>query len=97
LITGVVSAHSAVASVSVKLRRGYRGRCYAFNGTAATFRRARCGHASAFKVSSNGLFSYFLPFALPPGRYVLDIEATDVAGNHTALARGTSRIVFYVR
>ena len=35
--------------------------------------------------------------ALAPGRYVLDIEATDVAGNHTSLARGTSRIVFYVR
>ena len=35
--------------------------------------------------------------ALPPGRYVLDIEATDVTGNHTSLARGTSRIVFYVR
>jgi hypothetical protein len=47
-------------------------------------------------VSSNALFSYFLPFALSPGRYVLDTEATDVAGNHTSLARGTSRIVFYV-
>jgi hypothetical protein len=97
LIVGAVSAHSAVSSVSVKLRRRYGGRCYAFDGTTATFRRATCGHASAFKVSSNALFSYFLPFALAPGRYVLDIEATDVAGNRTSLARGTSRIVFYVR
>ena len=97
LITGAVSAHAAVSSVSLKLRRSYRGHCYAFDGTAAVFRRARCGQASAFRASSNALFSYFLPFALAPGRYVLDIEATDVAGNHTSLARGTSRIVFYVR
>jgi hypothetical protein len=97
LIVGAVSAHSAVSSVSIKLRRRLRGRCYAFDGTAATFRRAACGHARAFRVSSNALFSYFLPFALGPGRYVLDIEATDVAGNHTSLARGTSRVVFYVR
>jgi hypothetical protein len=97
LIVGAVSAHSAVSSVSLKLRRRYKGRCYAFDGVAATFRRSRCGRASAFKVSNNALFSYFLPSALAPGRYVLDIEATDVAGNRTSLARGTSRIVFYVR
>jgi hypothetical protein len=34
---------------------------------------------------------------LGSGEYVLDIDATDVAGNRTALARGTSRIRFYVR
>jgi hypothetical protein len=28
---------------------------------------------------------------------VLDIEATDAAGNRTTLARGTSRVVFDVR
>jgi hypothetical protein len=38
-----------------------------------------------------------MPFALGRGEYVLDIEATDAAGNHTTLARGTSRIRFYVR
>jgi hypothetical protein len=97
LLAGAVSAHSAVSSVSLKLRRRYRGRCYAFDGTAAVFRRARCGQARAFRVSSNALFSYFLPQALGPGRYVLDVESTDAVGNHTSLARGTSRIVFYVR
>jgi hypothetical protein len=58
---------------------------------------ARCGEGSFFNVSSDGVFSYLLPSALAPGRYVLDIEAADVAGNHTTLARGTSRTVFYVR
>ena len=43
------------------------------------------------------LFRSLLPGGLAPGRYVLDIQATDAAGNHTSLARGTSRIVFYVR
>ncbi len=59
--------------------------------------RARCGTGKPFQVSTNGLFSYLLPSALAPGRYVLDIQATDAAGNRTTLARGTSRIVFYVR
>ena len=52
---------------------------------------------SFFKVASTPSFSYLLPGALERGRYVLDIEATDVAGNRTSLARGSSRVVFYVR
>jgi hypothetical protein len=97
VLTGSVLAHTTVSSVSLKLRRKYRGRCYAFNGASTRFVRARCGAGGFFKVSDNGLFSYLLPSALAPGRYVLDIEATDAAGNHTTLARGTSRIVFYVK
>ena len=61
------------------------------------FLRARCAEGSFFKVSTTGSFSYLLPSALQPGRYVLDIKASDAAGNTTTLARGTSRIVFYVR
>jgi len=97
LLAGTILAHSAVSSVSMELRREYRGRCYAYEGTRERFLFARCGEGSFFAVSSDGVFSYLLPSALAPGRYVLDIQATDVAGNHTALARGTSRIVFYVR
>ena len=97
VLSGTVLAHTAVASVSLELRRSYRGRCYAFDGVSTRFVRARCGQGSFFKVSNNGVFSYLLPSALAPGRYVLDIEATDAAGNHTTLARGSSRIVFYVR
>jgi hypothetical protein len=97
LLTGKVVAHSGVASVSLELHRSYRGRCYAFDGVVAEFRRARCGHGSFFVVSHTPSFSYLLPAALAPGRYVLDSEASDVVGNHTTLARGTTRIVFYVR
>ncbi len=96
VLSGSVLGHTTISSISLTLRRQYRGRCYAFDGVSTRFVRARCGTGSPFKVSSNGLFSYLLPSALEPGRYVLDIAATDAAGNRTTLARGTSRIVFYV-
>jgi len=97
VLTGTVIAHTAVTSVSVALRRRQGARCFAYSGVRALFTRARCGTAPFFRVSRAPSFSYLLPAALAPGRYVLDIEATDAAGNHTSLARGTSRIVFYVR
>jgi hypothetical protein len=92
-----VLAHSPVSSVSLELRRQSKGRCYAYEGTRERFVRAHCGTGSLFKVSSSSSFSYLLPAALAPGRYVLDVQATDLAGNRTTLARGTSRTVFYVR
>jgi hypothetical protein len=97
VIAGSILAHSAVSSVSIELRRRYRGRCYAYDGTRERFRSAHCGTGSFFKVSANGAFSYLLPEALEPGRYVLDVQASDIAGNRTTLARGSSRLVFYVR
>ena len=97
ILSGSVLAHTIVSSVSLTLRRSYRHRCYAFDGLTTRFMRARCGTGKPFTVSGNGTFSYLLPEALAPGRYVLDIAATDAAGNRTTLARGTSRIVFYVR
>lgn len=97
LLSGTVSAHTAVTSVSIALRRSYRGRCFAYSGVREQFAHARCGTAPFFEVSKDPSFSYLLPAALAPGRYVFDIEASDAAGNHTTLARGTSRIVFFVR
>ncbi len=98
VLAGKVLAHAAVTSVSISLRRSYRGRCEAYNATRERLLAARCGKDSFFKVASGGSsYSYLLPAQLPPGRYVLDTEATDAAGNRTALARGSSRFVFYVR
>lgn len=97
VLSGTVAAHARVASVSLRLRRSSRGRCWAYNGVSERFVRARCGRGSFFAVSKTPSFSYLLPGALPRGRYVLDIEATDAAGNSTSLARGSTRIVFYVR
>jgi hypothetical protein len=97
VLSGTVTAHTRVASVGLRLRRSYRGRCWAYDGVSERFVRVRCGRGSFFVVSTTSSFSYLLPSALAPGRYVLDIEATDVAGNRTSLARGSTRIVFRVR
>jgi hypothetical protein len=97
VISGKVSSQSSVTSISLRLRRSYRGRCWAYSGTRARLQRTSCGHGSFFKIAAGGdSFSYLLPARLPAGRYVLDIQATDSTGNRTALARGSSRIVFYV-
>lgn len=96
-IAGTISAHSAVTTVSAELRRRYHGHCSAYDGLRTRFRAARCGSGSFFRLADGGVFSYLLPAALGPGRYVLDIRASDAAGNVTTLARGSSRRVFYVR
>ena len=97
VLAGTISAHTAVTSVSLELRRSYRGRCYFYDAARARFLGARCGKGRSFRVSSSASFSYLLPKRLGPGRYVLDVSALDAAGNRTTLARGTSRLVFHVR
>jgi hypothetical protein len=96
VLSGIVIAHTGVSSVAIKLRRRHRGRCTTYDGRSERFVATRCGAGNFFKVSSTSSFSYLLPFALRSGEYVFDIEATDVVGNRTTLARGTSRIRFYV-
>jgi hypothetical protein len=97
VLAGQVSSHSTVTSVELSLRRVEKGRCWSYDGVRERFARARCGAAKPFKVGSTGSFSYLLPSSLAPGRYVLDVTGTDTAGNTIALARGTSRVVFYVQ
>jgi hypothetical protein len=97
-LSGKVVTQASVTSISLRLRRAYGGDCWAYDGSRERLERVRCGHGSFFKIASGGdSFSYLLPSRLPPGRYVLDIQAVDSAGNHTALDRGSSRIVFYVK
>ncbi|HEY3759079.1 MAG TPA: hypothetical protein VGL37_04920 [Solirubrobacteraceae bacterium] len=98
VLTGKVTSQGSVTSIALRLRRSYRGRCWAYSGARARLQPAACGHGGYFKIAAGGdSFSYLLPARLPAGRYVLDIQATDSAGNRTALARGSSRIVFYVK
>jgi hypothetical protein len=98
VLSGKVVSRAPVTSISISLRRRWHGRCWTYNGASERFVRARCGRGSFFKVSSGGSsFSYLLPSKLPSGRYVFDIEASDAAGDHTALHRGTSRIIFHVK
>jgi hypothetical protein len=98
ILAGSVLSHSPVTSIALRLRRTNRGRrCAAYDGLRERFVAARCGTGSFFAVSTSDAYSYLLPAPLAPGRYVLDIRAGDAVGNQTVAARGTSRIVFYVR
>jgi hypothetical protein len=102
LLQGTVSGSAGLQDVKLRLtrmlRHGGKAKCSYYEGPSARFRAMRCGaaHGRYFSVGAHASVSYLLPFTLAPGRYVLDLEATDAAGNQTKLARGTSRIVFYV-
>jgi hypothetical protein len=96
VLSGSVAGHSPISAVNLELRRSYRGRCSSYDATRGRFVVARCGQGLSFKVSSTGSFSYLLPASLAPGRYVLDVYASDALGNRTTLARGTTRTVFRV-
>ena len=103
LLQGTVSGSAGLRDVKLRLTRtlrhgGRRARCSYYDGLSERFRVMKCGavHGRYFSVGARASVSYLLPSALAAGRYVLDIEATDAAGNQTRLARGTSRIVFYV-
>ena len=88
-----------MTSISPRLRRSYKGRCWAYSGARERFARARCGHGSFFKVASGGdSFSYLLPAraAAGPLRARHRRPPTPPAIS-TTLARGSSRIVFYVK
>jgi hypothetical protein len=98
ILAGTILAHSGVTATSLRLRREYRGRCSSYDGARERFVTEPCRRSGTFfAVSNAGSFSYLLPTALATGRYVLDVQALDTAGNRTTLARGSSRIVFYVR
>jgi len=105
-LRGTVAADpSGLSEVRLRLTRRSGGRCERFDGTAARWVTAtRCGTENArfFSIGSAASWSYLLPAALTPGRYVLDTQTVDGAGNVTRGAdRGTpdqarNRAVFTV-
>ena len=104
LLSGSVNAAGAVGEVKLRLTRRWRTRagrvhCSFYSGVTDAFKGMRCGagHGHFFSAGSKSSFSYLLPSALAPGRYVLDLEATNGAGERTKLARGSTRLVFFVR
>jgi hypothetical protein len=100
ILSGTVITTDPLGEVELRLtRRGPKGRCSYFDGTTGRFQAMRCGAANGkyFKVSNQKLFSYLLPETLAPGRYVLDAQGVGAGGHVSSLARGTSRIVFYVK
>jgi hypothetical protein len=86
-----------VTKLQLQLTRQFHGRFWYFSGARGRFVRARFGRRVPFSAPVQSQVSYLLPHRLRPGRYVLDAIATDGAGNREPLARGTSRVVFFVR
>jgi hypothetical protein len=100
VLSGTVTTAAALEEVELRLtRRGPKGRCSYFDGLTGRFHAMRCGASNGkyFKASDQKLFSYLLPETLAPGRYVLDAQGVGAGGRVSSLARGTSRIVFYVK
>jgi hypothetical protein len=96
----VANDGSGVADVRLRLTRNDGGACATYDGKTEKFKALKkCGaaHGVWFSVGAKQDFTYLLPSKLGRGRYVLDVEVTDKAGNTTkSLARGTSRVVFFV-
>ena len=97
-LAGLVSADtSGLRRVSLRITRRYGGRCSYFSGRLDRFKAVRCGRRHWFAVGDREDWTYLLPEALAPGRYVIDVRATDKAGNFDlALKRGQTRIVVTV-
>jgi hypothetical protein len=101
VLRGTVAATSGVRAIRLRLTRNDSGRCQTFDGRRERFvRLRRCGAARGrwFGVGDRAAWSYLLPARLGRGRYVLDLEVTDGAGNRDAtLQRTRNRVVFFVR
>jgi hypothetical protein len=96
----VANDGSGIADVRLRLTRNDNNTCATYDGKTEKFKAIKkCGatHGTWFSVGAKQDFTYLLPSKLTRGRYVLDVEVTDKAGNTTkSLARGTSRVVFFV-
>jgi hypothetical protein len=93
-----VASGGTLRRVRIRLQRQFGGRCSNFSGRQGRFLRTRkCAAPNFFSVGSSESFSYLLPFRLPVGRYVYDIDAVEASGTATRLLGGVSHVVFRVR
>jgi hypothetical protein len=90
---------SGIRRVLMRLTRVVaHGRCESYSAARRRFVTAKCdvAKAPAFPVGIAPTFSYLLPSALGRGRYTVNVEATDAAGNTDGPAPGRNRVVFRV-
>jgi hypothetical protein len=91
---------SGLAVVKLRLTRRVGPRCEYYSGRSERFRRIPCGvnRAPWFAVGDREQVDYLLPQRLGRGRYLLDVNAVDKAGNRDdGRRRGANRVVFHVR
>jgi hypothetical protein len=99
VLKGVVGDDpSGVREVKLALRRHVRGRsCQWWSGRRERFVGTHCRKVFFFSIGSNRNWSYLLPRALPPGRYVLDVKAFDGRRNRDEkFVSGKNRAEFEV-
>ncbi len=100
-LAGRASDNAGLAAVRVRLKRNRHGVCAGWSGGRERFVRIRrCGthrFGRWFSVGARTRWSYLLPGRLGRGRYVLDVQARDRAGNATLIDRGRTRVIFHVR
>jgi hypothetical protein len=95
----VVVGSGGLKQVRLRVERTFKGRCQALSPRSERFVAITCGaqHAPWISAGDAADFSYLLPFALPRGRYVLDVQAVDQAGRgERFLVPGRNRVVFSV-
>jgi hypothetical protein len=100
-LRGTVAADpSGIADVRLRLTRNDHSHCQTFDGRSEKLAKIkRCGakHGKWFSAGDRQDWSYLLPARLGRGRWVLDVEARDKAGNlDTLLQRTRTRVVFTV-
>ena len=100
-LSGIVTPDpSGIADVRLRLTRNDKGRCQTFDGRSERLvALKRCGarRGKWFSAGDREQWSYLLPARLGPGRYVLDLQVRDRAGNvDTLLQRTRTRVVFTV-
>jgi hypothetical protein len=96
---GVQADGTGILMVKLRLTRRVGGRCSTWSPSRERFVPRDCGAENGFwfKVAERADWDYLLPGRLGRGRYVLDADAIDRAGNRLRTRRrGENRVVFRV-
>jgi hypothetical protein len=88
---------SGLSDVKLSIRRHARGGCRWWSGRRERFVGRDCRKTFFFSIGKDANWSYLMPRALGPGRYVVDMKAFDARRNRNrSFDRGENRTVFEV-
>lgn len=96
ILSGTVSDQgSGIESVSLRLRRKFRGSCYRYDFKDERFKRG-CRDGQYLQVGSSENWSYQLARAPRRALYRVDLRVVDKAGNVSAVHPGVNQFYFRV-
>jgi hypothetical protein len=96
---GIEADGTGILMVKLRLTRRVGARCSTWSPSRERFVPRECGAENGFwfRIGDDADWDYLLPARLGRGRYVLDADAIDRAGNrHHVRRRGENRVVFRV-